>query len=150
MGIKERISILSFLAFDGSTILRWIFEKIHFTAEVFSFGSKIGNMHLTRLRVGRSFLNAHSFEINLSDTNLCNCWRTETVLHYVTECFLYNQERNILYDSMEQYIPNFLSLPNKRKLDILLYGINNNGDEDCRNKCITLAMQNFILQTKRF
>ena len=117
----------------------------------FNWGSKRGNALLTQLRVGRSFLNAHGFAINLSDTDLCLCARPESVLHYFTQCFLYTEERRVLYDSMEQLIPKFETLKEKTKLDIFLHGININSEEfDCRNAKIVYSVQNFILKTKRF
>ena len=73
----------------------------------FSWGSKRGNALLTQLRVGRSFLNGHSFAINLTDSDLCLCARPESVRHFFNECFLYTEERRILFDSIEQLIPKF-------------------------------------------
>ena len=117
----------------------------------FNWGSKRGNSLHTQLRVGRSFLNGHSFEINLADSNLCLCARPESVSHYFMECFLYTEERRSLFDSMEQLIPNFKKIPNKSKLNILLHGINLDSEEfDSRNAKIIYSVQNFILKTKRF
>ena len=117
----------------------------------FNWGSKQGNALLTQLRVGRSFLNAHGFAINLSDSDLCLCSRPESVLHYFTQCFLYTEERRVLYDSMEQLIPKFKNLKETNKLDIFLYGININSEEiDCRNSKIIYSVHNFIFKTKRF
>ena len=117
----------------------------------FNLGSKYGNAIHTQLRVGRSLLNAHGFEINLTDSDQCLCSRSETVSHYLTDCFLYTEERRSLYDSMEQLIPKFKKLPNKSKLFILLNGINLDCDEfDSRNPKIVYIVQKFISQTKRF
>ena len=117
----------------------------------FSWGSKRGNTLWTQLRVGRSLLNAHGFAINLTSSDLCICSRPETVLHFVTEYFIYTEERRTLYDSLEQILPKFKSLPNKIKLDIFLNGINLNSEElDSRNCKILYIVQNFILKTKRF
>ena len=77
--------------------------------------------------------------------------QSETVLHFFTECFLYTEERQILYDSMDQILPNFKKYPNKTKLQILLNGINLSSEEiDSRNGKIIFVVQNFILKTKRF
>ena len=117
----------------------------------YGWGSKRGNTLWTQLRVGRSFLNAHGFAINLSDSDLCLCSRSESVSHFFTECFLYAEERRLLYDSMEQILPKFKNYPIKTKLEILLNGINLNSEEtDSRNSKIIYAVQNFILKTKRF
>ena len=117
----------------------------------YSWGSKRGNTLWTQLRVGRSFLNAHGFAINLADSDLCLCSRSESVQHFLTECFLFTEERNLLYDSMEQILPKFKTFPKKTKIEILLHGINLNSDEiDSRNGKIIYAVQNYILKTKRF
>ena len=90
----------------------------------FSWGSKRGNALQTQLRVGRSFLNAHSFTINLADSDLCLCSRSETTTHYLTQCFLYTEERRLLYNSLEQLLPKFKTFTNKKQTEILLNGIN--------------------------
>ena len=117
----------------------------------FSWGSKRGNALQTQLRVGRSFLNAHSFSINLADSDLCLCSRSETTTHYLTQCFLYTEERRLLFNSIEQLIPKFSTFSNKKQSEILLNGINLNADEtDVRNSKIVYLVQNFIFKTKRF
>ena len=53
----------------------------------FSRGSKLGNTLLTRIRVGRSKLNSHTYMISLSDNPSCDCLhRNETSLHYFLKC----------------------------------------------------------------
>ena len=117
----------------------------------FNRGSKIGNSILTQLRVGRSHLNVHKFALGLSDTEKCLCDRPETVSHYLTQCFLYNEERHILYSKVSRILPNFSLLPDKLKMKVLLEGINLQSEEqDSRNVPLTLAVQSFIIQTKRF
>ena len=117
----------------------------------FSWGSKRGNALQTQLRVGRSFLNAHSFTINLADSDLCLCSRSETTTHYLTQCFLYTEERRLLYNSLEQLLPKFKTFTNKKQTEILLNGINLNADEtDVRNSKIVYLVQDFIFKTKRF
>ena len=117
----------------------------------FNRGCKRGNALLTQLRVGRSYLNSHGYSINLADSDQCNCSRTETVTHFFNQCFLYQQERQQLVEKIEKLIPKFSKLSDKRKTEILLFGINLNSDEpDSRNVPITLAAQTYILQTKRF
>ena len=106
---------------------------------------------LTQLRVGRSFLNANGFEINLSDTDKCDCSRIENVSHFLTQCFLYQPERNVLYNSIQKLLPKFSTFSDKMKTEILLSGINLDSEEpDSRNTSITIAVQKFILQTGRF
>ena len=77
--------------------------------------------------------------------------REESPLHYFLECFLYLPERQALFGLFEHYIPNFPNLSSKRKLEIILQGINTeNADFYNTNVSLTIAVQNFILQTKRF
>ena len=117
----------------------------------FNRGLKRGNSLLTQLRVGRSHLNVHKFSIGLSETEKCLCDRPETVSHYLTECFLYQRERHALYAKICQLLPNFITLPNRTKVKVLLEGINLHSEEpDSRNVPIALAVQRFVLQTKRF
>ena len=118
----------------------------------FSRGSKVGDTLLTRIRIGRSQLNQHKFSIGHADSPECLCHhREESPLHYFIECFLYLPERQALFGLFEHYIPNFPNLSSKRKLEIILQGINTeNADFYNTNVSLTIAVQNFILQTKRF
>ena len=118
----------------------------------FSKGSKIGNKLLTRIRLGRSDLNSHKFTIGHSESAECTCHaRNETSLHFLTECFLYTGERQTLYNLVEHYIPQFLSKTKQKQYDILVMGINTDQPEfNSTNTTITIAVQKFILSTKRF
>ena len=74
----------------------------------FSGGTKLGNTLLTRIRVGRSFLNEHKFTIGLADNPECLChFRTESPQHYFLDCFLYLQQRQLLFTLSEHYLPSF-------------------------------------------
>ena len=56
-----------------------------------------------------------------------------------------------MFDLFEHYIPNFPNLNRKRKLDIILKGINIDNEEfTSLNITLTKAVQNFIISTKRF
>ena len=93
----------------------------------------------------------HKFTIGLSETEKCLCDKPETVMHYLTECFLYQEERHALYVRVCQILPNFMMLPDKTKMKVLLEGINLHSEEpDSRNIPIALVVQKFILRTKRF
>ena len=119
----------------------------------FSRGSKHGNMLLTRLRVGRSYLNSHSYTIGQSDTNTCSCSNTqiETPLHYITQCPDYAEHRRTLLGQVEQFIPNINKLPLKRQFDILVHGYEPlNPELKNINTKIIISTQNFIIKTKRF
>ena len=57
-------------------------------------------------------------------------------------------ERRALFGMIEHYISNFSK---QKKLDIILKGFNiDNEDFLSRNSSLTIAVQNFILQTNRF
>ena len=118
----------------------------------FSYGHKLGNILLTRIRVGRSYLNQHKFTIGHSDSPECIChFKSESPEHFFLQCFLYSPERQILFDLIEHYVPSFPNLNRKQKLDIILRGIDiDNPELKHLNKTLTKAVQNFILSTKRF
>ena len=107
---------------------------------------------LTKIRVGRSSLSQHKFTIGLSDTPECLChFKTESPEHFFLDCFLYSPERQSLFGLIEHYVPNFNRLNKKQKLDIILRGVNIDDSELFQtNVTLTLAVQNFILLTKRF
>ena len=113
--------------------------------------SKISNSLHTQLRLGRSFLAAHGFSIGINTSDLCLCWRPETTKHYFLECFLFQEERKILFEKLVQILPKFLSLTKSCQLETILFGINiKNEEPDPRNIPIVFAVQKFILDTKRF
>ena len=116
-----------------------------------SRGSKIGNALLTRIRLNRSDLNLHRFDIGLHDTPECVCHATESSIHYLMDCFLYSGERQTLYNLVEHYIPNFPKLNKTKQFEILLLGINpENPEFFTTNTILSIAVQTFILKTKRF
>ena len=64
---------------------------------------------------------------------------------------MYTPERQALFGLIEHYIPHFPNYSKQKKLDIILNGVNiNNDDFISTNVSLTIAVQNFILQTKRF
>ena len=118
----------------------------------FSRGSKLGNSLLTRIRVGRSFLNLHSFTIGLGDSPECLChFKSESPEHYFLDCFLYSLERQILFDLIEHNIPKFKRFTKKQKIDLILRGVNIDNEEYLHvNTILTKAVQNYIITTNRF
>ena len=117
-----------------------------------SYGSKIGNTLLTRIRLDRSDLNLHKFIIGQADSPQCDCLaKKESSLHFLVDCFLYSNERQTLYSQVEYYIPNFQTLNKTRKYEILVFGLHpENNEYNYTNMKISFAVQNFILKTKRF
>ena len=118
----------------------------------YNIGNKYANQLATKMRIGRSSLNSHSFSIGLTDTPSCPCGHlNETSQHYILDCMLYATERQNLFDVFEHYITNFNTLTRKKKLDILLYGFNiDNNDFLYTNYKLSLAFQKFLLNSKRF
>ena len=58
---------------------------------------KIGNMLMTRLKVDKSNLNSHGFNIGLNLSPLCTCGEgQETMKHFLTSCNRYNSIRQTM------------------------------------------------------
>ena len=118
----------------------------------FDKGTKLGNSLLTKIRVGRSNLNQHQFTVGLSDSPTCLChYKTESPEHYFLDCFLYSPERRVLFQQIEHFIPHFQRFNRKKKIDIILRGIDIDNQEILStNISLTIAVQKFIISTKRF
>ena len=118
----------------------------------FSKGSKIGNCLLTRLRLERSDLNLHKFNIGQIDNPECSCHaKNESSLHYLMDCFLYTGERQTLFNLVEYYIPHFKTMCKNKKYEVLVMGIDPENPEFVHtNTILSIAVQKFIFETKRF
>ena len=82
--------------------------------------------------------------------NVCHS-KTESPEHFFLDCFLYSPERQILFGLIEHYVPNYNRFNKKKKLDLILNGVNIDNEEYLStNTTLTKAVQNFILSTKRF
>ena len=123
--------------------------------------TKWSNSLHTQLRVGRSFLAADGFKINLVESNKCQQCQAvpdkqlklvpENASHYFLSCNKFDDKRIALFSKITQYVPNFQRLSQKRQIEILLSGINlENEEPDPRNLGIVFAVQKYILQTERF
>ena len=84
----------------------------------------------------------------------CLCMNPcENAIHYITECWLYGEERQALFNQVEKFIPNIRKLTKQRQFEIFVYGydIDNNELSMIKiNTQILIFTQNFILKTKRF
>ena len=85
--------------------------KKHLAPSRFKFlahGSKLGNKYLTRIRVGRSYLNDHSYQIQMTPSPQCSCLAArESTLHYFLDCINHAEERRTMFGVFEQYLPKF-------------------------------------------
>ena len=97
-------------------------------------------------------LNQHSFTIGFADSPECLChFKTESPEHYFLDCFLYSPERQTLFSLIEHYVPYFNRLTKKKKLDLILRGVNIDDEVFLKtNTTLTKAVQNFIIKTNRF
>jgi hypothetical protein len=118
----------------------------------FQRGYKLSCTLLTRIRVGQSDLNTHRFKVGQTDSTTCMCLHPhETPEHYITQCFLYTEERRTLFSQIEKFIPRFKLCSMKRQFEILTQGYEINNPELVKiNTQIMKFTQNFILKTKRF
>ena len=123
--------------------------------------SKWSNSLHTQLRVGRSFLAADGFKINLVESNKCQQCQAvadqqiklvpENASHFLLSCNKFDEKRILLFSKITGYVPNFRKLTQKRQIEILLSGINlDNEEPDSRNLGIAFAVQRYIIQTERF
>ena len=106
---------------------------------------------LTRIRVGRSYLNQHSFIIGLADSPeyLCH-FKSESSDHFFLDCFLYSPERQTLFELIEHYIPKFNRFSKKQKIYLILRGINIDDEEYLHVNNRTQEVQNYLISTNRF
>ena len=105
---------------------------------------------MTRLRVGRSYLNSHAFAVGRASTPTCICHHpNETTRHYLLHCFLFTIERQSLFDQVTQIVPQFPTMPQFQQENLLLYGFQNVELHD-KSVEINKMIQKFNLQTKRF
>ena len=94
----------------------------------------------------------HKFTIGQLDKPECMChFKEESPKHFFLDCFLYTTERQTLFSLVEHYIPKFQRLSNSEKFNILMNGLKpENPDYDYLNMKITIALQLFIIKSKRF
>ena len=118
----------------------------------FNVGDKISNALVCRLRVERRYLHAHSFIIGRAKSPECWCQEPiESTQHYILHCWLFKVERVTLYNLVKLVLPIFENLPYCKQFDILMFGYKkDNPDFYFVNVKIQLALQKYVLQTKRF
>ena len=90
----------------------------------YSSGDKYKSSLLTRIWVGRSFLNEHSFTLGFSPSMACDKCSAprESPLHFITQCESFSHFRLIMLEKVRQFIPNILNLSKRRQFEILVTG----------------------------
>ena len=94
-------------------------------SNIYNIFDPIGLKLLTRFRLGLSHLNEHKFRHNFQDclNPLCSCsLEIEDTTHYLLHCQHFSNHCYDLMDSVKSIIPNFESLTDNNRIDILLYG----------------------------
>ena len=101
--------------------------------------------------LGFTHLHEHKFRHNFQDclNPLCSCsLEIEDTSHYLLHCHHFSNHRIDLMNSVNLIIPNFESMNDNIKKDILLYG-DSRFDEN-KNKIILEATINFLRNSERF
>lgn len=110
------------------------------TPKYYYTGTRKAQVLHTRLRTNCSALNHDLFSKSIVDSPLCRCGQVESTYHFFFACSIYDPIRPNLVDTVSRYCS--LTLHN------LLYG-----DDSLpfgSNKSIFEAVQNFIIDSKRF
>ncbi len=109
---------------------------------LYMVGERLPSVHHARMRIGCSGLNGDlSLNLHVIDSPKCQCgYPVENASHYLLHCQFYEAERA---DMMSE-VPNAFAVT----IESLLYGSQDVSFED--NKKVFLAVQNFIISTKRF
>ena len=108
--------------------------KFYFT------GKRLGQIYHARLRTNCSSLHLDLFSKKLTDSPLCACGSIEDTYHYLLVC---NRFSNLRRDLL-----NTFSMICRPTIDVYLSGNEELSTE--QNKNIFLAVQIFVLKTKRF
>ena len=109
--------------------------------ELYYVGNRFAAVLHTRLRLGHSQLNSHLFDIGVTQSPKCRCDQgIEDTWHFFFVCPFYSVFRDCLHRIVINYAP--------FGLETVLYGFSESTLEN--NKKIFLAVQDYILKTKRF
>ena len=103
-------------------------------------GTRKSQVLHTRLRTDCSQLNLSLFQKNIVDSPLCHCGEVESVCHYLLTCTSYQHHRTHLINEIAP-----IRTPTAK---LLLNGDPSLDYQD--NRTIFEAVQNYIVQTKRF
>ena len=94
-------------------------------SNIYDIFDPVGLKLLTRIRLRLSHLNEHKFRHNFPNhlNPLCSCsLEIEDTTHYPLHCQHFSNHRYDLVNSVKSIIPDFESLTDNSRIDILLYG----------------------------
>ncbi len=120
--------------------------------KVFNYGHKYSNMLHTQLRLGRSQLNEHLYQIGLSETKGCLCGApSEDTNHYLLDCFLFENDRSELLYSLNGLLDKDPTKYNRSETVVLLLRgeLPEIPGRYEKNTKIFNAIQKFIIKTNR-
>ena len=109
-------------------------------SKFFFDGKRLGQIYHARLRMRCSSLNAHLFSKNIIDSPLCACGSFEDTHHFLLSC--------ARYAVLRQELVNKITPICQLSLNVLLFG--NQELAYSLNKQIFLAVQEFLIKSKRF
>ena len=147
------VTAVGLRAFSSFNIFRAnlikIIRPIHNSA--FDIFNPLGLKLITRLQLGLSHLNEHSFQRNFNDcTNpLCTCsLDSESTGHYFLHCNYYNSARISLLNDLNSVDRTLLDLSGLSLVNVLLYG--GPQFDDSQNAYILNSSIKYILISERF
>ena len=103
-------------------------------------GSRLGQIYHTRLRLKCSSLHQHLFLKKIIANPLCECGAVEDTQHFFLNCYRFRNLRLELFNKISTFC--------QPTLEVILYGNVNISIDD--NKQVFLAVQEYILKTRRF
>ena len=119
-------------------------------------GQSEGHVHLARIRMGLSGLNAHRKKYNFIDHSICpNCYSNhENEIHFFLHCANYAAERMVMMTQLQTLLPNinpqfWVPTTKKQQKDIVILITKGCGNEDVDIKIFNAAAI-FIQETSRF
>ena len=135
--------------------LKSVLLSVDFVPHYFSYGNRFSSICHTQLRLGYSRLNSHLFQINVVSSAACDCHDPcENVSHFFLKCPRYAAPRTHLLKTVCKILAPGVNptLIVHLAPDILLkYLTHGNKDiPDNLNEQIFYAVQQFIMQTRRF
>ena len=80
---------------DTGRTFHGYFPKVD-APRMFDIPTKRAYSHILQLQTGYSQLNEYRHKLGQTKTNQCTCGQVETTEHYLTECTLYEQQRNLM------------------------------------------------------